>query len=79
MDASEEESGRLVGHMDCYCCGIQSHTPGRTLKTVEHSLLHQRVHGESVPHKDPDVSERLSFIPPLHDWLHVSNLFVVYD
>ena len=32
--------------------------------TVEHSLLLQRVQAESVPSKDPDVSERPSFIPP---------------
>ena len=38
-------------------------TPRRTLKTVEYSLLCQRVQGESVPNKDPDVSERPSFIP----------------
>ena len=123
--------------------------PWRTLKTVEYSLLCHRVQGESVPNKNPDVSERPSFIPPTtwlsgkdtnagrgaggegvdrgwdgwmaswwtwvwvnsrswwwtgrpgvlqfmgsqrvghhwatelnwteHDWLHVSNLFVVYD
>ena len=28
------------------------------------SLLCQRFQGESVPNKDPDVSERPSFIPP---------------
>ena len=39
-------------------------TPRRTLKAVEYSLLCQRVQGESVPNKDPDVSERPSFIPP---------------
>ena len=38
-------------------------TPRRTLKTVQYSLLRQRVQGESVPNKDPDVSERPSFIP----------------
>jgi len=38
--------------------------PQRTLKTVEYSLLHQRVQGGSVANKDPDVSERPSFIPP---------------
>ena len=54
-------------------------TPWRTLKTVEYSLLHQWVQGESVPNKDPDVSERPSFVPQLDDCLHVSNLFVVYD
>ena len=54
-------------------------TPRRTLKTVEYSLLHQWVQGESVPNKDPDVSERPSFVPPLDYCLHVSNLFVVYD
>ena len=37
--------------------------PQRTLKTVEYSLLRQWVQGESVPNKDPDVSERPSFIP----------------
>ena len=37
-------------------------TPQRTLKTVEYSLLCQQVQGESAP-KDPDVSERPSFIP----------------
>ena len=37
-------------------------TPRRTLKTMEFSLLRQRVQGESVPNKDPDVSERPSFI-----------------
>ena len=39
-------------------------TPWRTLKTVEYSLLRQWVQGESVSNKDPDVSERPSFIPP---------------
>ena len=39
-------------------------TPQRTLKTVEYSLLHQRVQGESFPNKAPDVSERPRFIPP---------------
>ena len=39
-------------------------TPQRTLKTVEYSLLLQRVQRESVPNKDPDVSGRPSFIPP---------------
>ena len=38
--------------------------PGRTLKTVEYSLLRQRVQRESVPNKDPDISEMPSFIPP---------------
>ena len=54
--------------------------PRRTLKTVEYSLLCQRIQGKSVPNKNPGVSERPSFIPPvLRDWLHVSNIFVVYD
>ena len=35
----------------------------RTLKTVEYSLLRQRVQGESVPNKDPNVSERLFYTP----------------
>ena len=39
-------------------------TPRRALKTVEYSLLLQRVQGESVPNKDPDVSGRPRFIPP---------------
>ena len=39
-------------------------TPPGILKTVEYSLLCQRVQGESVLNKDPDVSERPSFIPP---------------
>ena len=39
-------------------------TPQRTLKTVEYSLSRQQVQGESVPNRDPDVSERPSFIPP---------------
>ena len=39
-------------------------TPWRTLKTVAYSLLRQWVQGESVPNKDPDVSERPSFLPP---------------
>ena len=34
--------------------------PWRTLKTVEYSLLCQRIQGESVPNKNPDVSERPS-------------------
>ena len=38
-------------------------TPRRTLKTVEYSLLRQRAQVGSVPNKDPDVSERPSFIP----------------
>ena len=38
-------------------------TPRRTVKILEYSLLCQRVQGESVPNKDPDVSERPSFIP----------------
>ena len=38
--------------------------PWRTIKRVEYSLLHQRIQGESVPNKDPDVSERPSFIIP---------------
>ena len=56
-------------------------TPRRTLKTVKYSLLCQQVQRESVPNKDPDVPERLFYTtsPPLCDWLHVSNLFVVYD
>ena len=32
--------------------------------TVEYSLLRQWVQGESVPNKDPDVSEGPSFIHP---------------
>ena len=68
----------------CICCGIQSHKTHlgqNTFKTAEYSLLRQWVQEESVPNKDPDVSERPSFIPPPppRDWLHVSNLFVVYD
>ena len=39
-------------------------TTWRTLKTVEYSLLCQRVQGESIPNKDSDVSERPSFILP---------------
>ena len=39
-------------------------TPRMTLKTVEYSLLCQRIQGESVPNKDSDVSERSSLIPP---------------
>ena len=35
----------------------------RTLKTVEYSLLCQRVQGESVLNKDLDISERPSFLP----------------
>ena len=57
---------------------VAKHT-SRTLKTVEYSLLRQRVQGESVSNKDPDVSERPSFIPLLCDWLYVSNLLVVCD
>ena len=58
-----------------------SNTPQGTLRTVAYGLLRQQVQGESVPNKCPDVSERPSFITPHppHDWLHVSNLFVVYD
>ena len=41
-------------------------TPRTTLKTVEYSLLCQRIQGESVPNKNPDVSERPSFIPPYY-------------
>ena len=42
-------------------------TPRRTLSTVEHSLFRQRVQGESIPNKAPEVSERPSFIPrPAH-------------
>ena len=37
-------------------------TPWRTLKTEEYSLLHQGVQGESVPNKDPDVSETQFYI-----------------
>ena len=36
---------------------------------MEYSLLCHRVQGESVPNKNPDVSERPSFIPPLRDSL----------
>ena len=36
------------------------------LKTVEYSLFPQWVQEESVPNKDPDVSERPSFIPNSH-------------
>ena len=39
-------------------------TSRRTLRTVEYSLLRQRVQRESVPNKDPAVSEKPSFIPP---------------
>ena len=64
------------------CCGIWScktHLAEHS-RTVEYSLLCQRVQGESVPNKD-SVSERPSFMPPHYvcNWLHVSNLFVVYD
>ena len=48
------------------CCGIWSrktHLAGHS-RTVEYSLLCQRVQGESVPNKDP-VSERPSFMPPI--------------
>ena len=37
-------------------------TSWKTLKTVEYSLLCQWAKGESVPSKDPDVSERPSII-----------------
>ena len=40
----------------------------RTLKTVEYSLLCQRVQGESFPNKAPDVSERPRFIFPMTDF-----------
>ena len=49
-------------------------TPWRTLKTVEYSLLRQWVQGESVPMKDPDVSERPSFIPSTKMATHSSIL-----
>ena len=38
-------------------------TPRRSPKTVEYSLLSQRVQGESVPNKDPEVSEHLFYTP----------------
>ena len=34
--------------------------------TTEYSLLRQWVQGESVPNKDPDVSDGPSFIQPPH-------------
>ena len=38
-------------------------TPQRTLKTMENSLLHQQVQGESVPYKAYDDFGGLGFIP----------------
>ena len=56
-------------------------TPWRILKTVEYSLLHQWVQGESVPNKDPDVSERPSFIPPNYvtDYVLVTSLLYMIE
>ena len=51
-------------------------TTWRTLKTVEYSLLCQWVQAESVPNKDPDVSERPSLYPPLCDMLATSLLYM---
>ena len=67
------------------CCGILScKTHLRGHSRLEYSLLCQQVQGESVPNKAPDVFERPSFTHThthIHtrDWLHVNNLFVVYD
>ena len=36
---------------------------------MEYSLLRQQVQGESVPNKDPSVSERPSFISPLPHYM----------
>ena len=46
-----------------YC--MSQNIPQRILKTVKYSLLRQQVQRESVPNKDPDVSERPCFISPL--------------
>ena len=53
-------------------------TPWRILKTVEYSLLHQWVQGESVPNKDPDVSETQFYTPDyLTDYmLATSSLYI---
>ena len=53
-------------------------TPRRTLKTVVYSLLCQRVQGESVPNKDPNVSERPSFIPPSYVTGYMLANFLLY-
>ena len=50
-------------------CIVESkvtNTPQRTLKTVEYSLLHQHVQGESVPNKNPNDFGGLDFIPTPH-------------
>ena len=45
---------------------------------MEYSLLHQRVQGESVPNKDPDVSETQFYTPDyLTDYmLATSSLYI---
>ena len=45
---------------------VESRVTTQTLEDTqdgEYSLSRQRLQGESVPNRDPDVSERLSFIP----------------
>ena len=81
MDASEEESGRLVRRMDRHCCGIRSHKT----HLGGHSRQWSTVYYTSGSTGNQFPTRTLMFLrgwvlyPPLHDWLHVSNLFIVYD
>ena len=61
---------------------VESGFPKQTFEDSQDSgvpLLHQRVQGESVPNKEPWCFWGPVLYPLLCDWLHVSNLFVVYD
>ena len=49
-----------MGKMRIQC--RKAHLGGHS-KTAEYSLLPQQVQGESVLNKDPDIFERLGFIP----------------
>ena len=64
MNRGTEKGQQMLSNQDSSCCGIRScetHFGGHSRQWS--SLLCQRVQGESVPNKDPDVSERPSFTP----------------
>ena len=58
MIQAVEESGVRV------LWNLESHNTSEDTQDSGEQFVTQRVQGESVPNKDPDVSERPSFIPP---------------
>ena len=57
IQAVEESSVRVLWN-------LESHNTSEDTQDSGEQFVTQRVQGESVPNKDPDVSDKPSFIPP---------------